>query len=180
MTFWSTLQFLIFCGTVFEVPTVAVIHYAFWVRSVTAWYIQMFWSTILGLSFQAIGRYRQYALTKTSVPTNVITLSYNFKTKHLNLNILLFPCIISLFIANQQHAHIRQKVCLIVVHYISTWAEVSRSNIMYSKKILCRISVCSWFAIILNFAISRADVRIGRAMELRKWYCRWLLCRYCT
>jgi hypothetical protein len=36
-------------------------------------------------------------------------LSYNFKTKHLNVNILLFPCIVSLFITTQQHAHTRQK-----------------------------------------------------------------------
>jgi hypothetical protein len=60
------------------------------------------------LSAQAIGRYRQYALIKTSVPTNV-TLPYNFKTKYFSLNVLLFPCIVALFIANQQHAHIRQK-----------------------------------------------------------------------
>jgi hypothetical protein len=33
MTFWSTFQFLILCGTGFEVLTVAVIHYAFWVRT---------------------------------------------------------------------------------------------------------------------------------------------------
>ena len=31
------------------------------------------------------------------------------KTKHLNLTILLFPCIVSPFITNQQYAHIRQK-----------------------------------------------------------------------
>jgi hypothetical protein len=31
------------------------------------------------------------------------------KTKHLNLNSLLFPCIVSPFITKQQHAHIRQK-----------------------------------------------------------------------
>jgi hypothetical protein len=30
-------------------------------------------------------------------------------TEHVNLNILLFPCIVSLFIAKQQHAQIRQK-----------------------------------------------------------------------
>jgi type III secretory pathway component EscU len=34
MIFWSTLQFLTFCGTEFEVLTVAVIHYAFWVRTI--------------------------------------------------------------------------------------------------------------------------------------------------
>jgi hypothetical protein len=41
------------------------------------------------------------------------------KTKHLSLNILLSLCIVSPFITTQQHAHIRQKVCLIIVHYIS-------------------------------------------------------------
>jgi hypothetical protein len=70
---------------------VAVIHYAFWAR--TAYVLVHTYKSsggIFWLSSQAIGRYRQYALTKTSVPTNVITLSYNFKTKHFNLNILLF------------------------------------------------------------------------------------------
>jgi hypothetical protein len=32
-----------------------------------------------------------------------------FKTKRLNLNILLFQCIVLLFSTNQHHAHIRQK-----------------------------------------------------------------------
>jgi hypothetical protein len=91
MTFWSTVQFLILCGGGFEVLTVAVIHYTLWVRTVYGLVDSYkclggpFW-----LSSQAVGRCRQYALTKTSVTTNVITLSYNFKTKHLNLNILLF------------------------------------------------------------------------------------------
>jgi hypothetical protein len=42
------------------------------------------------------------------------------KTKHLNLNIQLFQCIVSTCNTNQQHGHIRQKkLCLIIVHYIS-------------------------------------------------------------
>jgi hypothetical protein len=112
MTFWPTFQFLILCGTGFEVLTVAVIHYTFWVR--TAYGVVHSYKCSGGpfwLSSQAIGRYRQYALTKTLVPT----LSYNFKTKDLNLNILLFPCIVSLFVTTQQHAHTRQKS----VHCIS-------------------------------------------------------------
>jgi hypothetical protein len=62
----------------FEVFTVAAIHYAFWVRTacgVVHSYERSgvpFW-----FSSQAIGRYRKYALTKTSLPTNVITLSYD-------------------------------------------------------------------------------------------------------
>ena len=98
MTFWLPLQFLILCGTVFEVLTVAVIHYAFWVR--TTYGVVHSYECSGGpfwLSSQATGRYRQYAFTKTSVSTNVITLPYN-----LNLNILLFPCIISPFITNQR------------------------------------------------------------------------------
>jgi hypothetical protein len=82
MTFWSTLQFLIFCGTVFEVLTVAVVDFVFWVR--TAYGVVHSYKCFGGpfwLSSQAIGRYRQYALTKTSISTNAITLSYNFNTK---------------------------------------------------------------------------------------------------
>jgi hypothetical protein len=80
MTFWSPLQFLILCGARFEVLTVAVNHYAFWVR--TAYGLvhsyeysgEPFW-----LSSHAIGRYRQNALSKISVPTNVIILFYNLE-----------------------------------------------------------------------------------------------------
>jgi hypothetical protein len=41
-------------------------------------------------------RWRQYVLTKTSVPTNQITQSQNRRTLILNLNILHYSCIISL------------------------------------------------------------------------------------
>jgi hypothetical protein len=47
------------------------------------------------------------------------------KTQHLNLNILLFPCIVSQFIAYQQHAHIRQKS---VLYYCTLHFHFSRSK----------------------------------------------------
>jgi hypothetical protein len=80
VTFWSTLQFLMLCCSGFEVLTVVVIHYAFWVR--TAYGVVHNHQCSGGpfcWSLQAIGRYRQYALTKTSVPKNVITLFYNLE-----------------------------------------------------------------------------------------------------
>jgi hypothetical protein len=136
MIFCSPLQFLILCGTGFEVLTVAVIHYVYWVR--TAYRMVHSYECSGGpfcLSSQAIGRYRQYAFAKTSVPTNVVTLSYNLKTKHLNLNILVFPCIVSLLLQTNSMHILCKKVCLIIVNYISIWAELSRSNVMHTKQI---------------------------------------------
>ena len=58
------------------------------------------------------------------------------KTKHLNLNILLFPCIVCVCLLQTNRMHILgKKVCLFIVHYLSIGAEVSRSNVMYTKNI---------------------------------------------
>ena len=73
---------------------------------------------------------------KSQYPQMSLYCSIILKTKHLNLNILLFPCIVSLFITNQQHAYtVLGKKVLIILHYISISADLSRSNVMYTKKI---------------------------------------------
>jgi hypothetical protein len=46
---------------------------------------------------------------KSQYPQMSSYCSIILKTKHLNLNILLFPCIVSLFITNQQHGYIKKK-----------------------------------------------------------------------
>jgi hypothetical protein len=111
MTFLSTLQLLICCVTGFEVLTVAVIHYAFWVRTTYG----------LGHIYECSGRPFLFCLSRALEDTSSMSspkpqypqISLHcciiLKTKHLNLNILLFPCIVSPFIINQRYARIRQK-----------------------------------------------------------------------
>jgi hypothetical protein len=104
---------------------------------------------------------------------------YNINTSSkFKFNIVLFPCILSLLQPNSMHI-LGKKVCLIIVHCISIWAEVSQSNVMYANKVQCWISICTSFAIISKFAIFRADGR-GEGNELRKWWCKSLLRRCCT
>ena len=69
------LLFLLFFGKGFEVLTVMSIHNVIWVRSVY-FLVHML---VLGEHSQAIGRWRQYVLTETLVPTNQITRSLNLK-----------------------------------------------------------------------------------------------------
>jgi hypothetical protein len=114
MTIWSTIQFLNLCRTGFEVLTVAVIHCMFWLGQCMASYIGM----------NVLERHFWFCLSRPLEDTSIMPtpkpqypqISLHcpiiLKTKHLNLNILLFPCIVSLFIVNQQHAHIRQKIVL--------------------------------------------------------------------
>jgi hypothetical protein len=46
------------------------------------------------------------------------------------------------------------------------WAEVSKSNVIYTNKVQYQISVCGWFVIISNFAIFWAN---GLKLINDKW-----------
>jgi hypothetical protein len=118
--FVSKLQYLICCGTGFEVLTVAVIHYAFWGRT-TYGLVHIyecpggpFWFCLprpledTGIMSSPKPEYPQISLHCTII----------LKTKHSNLNILLFTCIVSPFITNQQHAHIRKKGALLLYIFV--------------------------------------------------------------
>jgi hypothetical protein len=111
MTFLSTLQFLICCGTGFEVFTVAVNHYAFCVRTTYDLVHNYecsggpFWSC-LSSPLEDTGI---MSSPKPQYPQISLHCPVILNTKHLNLKILLFPCIVSPFIINQRYACIRQK-----------------------------------------------------------------------
>jgi hypothetical protein len=111
------LQFLILCGTGFEVLTVAVIHYAFWVR------------TTYGLVhiYECPGGPFWFCLPRPPEDTGIMSspkpeypqilhCTIILKTKHSNLNILLFPCIVFPFITNQRNVRIRKKKCALLLY----------------------------------------------------------------
>jgi len=99
--FRYTLQlFLIglFFGTGFEVLKVVRIHNAIWFRTLYSLVMN-----VLCPSSQAVKRWNQYALTKTSVPTSQITRShnleiYNFESKYSALSMHF---ITTVFITNE-------------------------------------------------------------------------------
>jgi hypothetical protein len=109
MTFRSTLQFLILCPTGFEVRTVVVIHCVLVRKTYGVVY-----------RYECSGRPFWFYLSRPLEDTRIMPAPKPqypqilhcpiiLTTKHVNLNILLFPCIVSPFLAKQQHAHIRQK-----------------------------------------------------------------------
>ena len=74
------------------------------------------------------------------------------KTKILNLNIMHFSCILSLYYKNLC-THVRQYIALLF--YIILWSEQKcvTGNIMKNSKLYCLLRVCSCFVIILKVYI---------------------------